>query len=919
MLFVVVLGIAILIAACSGGGGGGAPRIDGYTVSGTVADSAGNGLKDVTVTFSDVTDTVQTDAKGMWTSPELKGEVTVTPIHDDYNFTPGSMKVTQTRDDVNFTAEKTAVPDPDSKYAVSGTIKDNDGNALQDVKVTFSGVTDTVKTDAKGTWTSPDVKGEVTVSPVHDDYNFTPKNIKVTKGRDDVNFTAEKKTVAPQPGPTLKVEANITEIEPEEKVTVSATIGGTDASGVDIAWAATAADNSVAGVFDDNSSASGDSVMWTAPDVAGAYTITATATIEGESLSGSVYITVKSSGDNGDPGEPHERLKIEIDGAPNSMLGGRTVDLNADVTGTFAEDAKVTWTVSGGQLNRTAGNNIIWTAPEQTGQFTITATAATEDESDVATVGIGVQFEPLSLEVTFTPEQVAMETIVSLTASVSGTNANTATIAWTSSFAEGLSSLRGSQVEWTAPENQDSYTITATARAGSDTVEQTITIDVGLCATGALDSRHDPCGLFTIAQMGHIRHHLDGHFALIDDIDASEATDWPVIGGLGFPPIGSIDNPFTGSFNGRGNTIHNLQVIFPDNEYVGLFGYVGQDARVENVNIDGANVKGKKYVGILAGFARDAEIDMVTTSGSVESEQGFVGGVVGVNQDRGSVKRSSSSSEVTSPMTGGADRVGGLVGWNVGDIVNGEATGVTVVGETFVGGLVGHNVGTVRDSSADNNSETEGIQHVGGLAGLNVGSISSTTSSGNVTGQNMVGGLVGTNDTTGTIMRSSVGLVTKTILSRKGFAGGLVGLNEEGATIEESYAAGLFARVKASNAVVGGLVGSNIGNITRSYSYGLTIEGNTAGGLAGHNDGQIYETYSINSLADGPTVGGLVDYGSPNNVSRSYWAVVGDEINRSGGGTRKTVSQMKRQSTYEGWSTHYWDFSGMYPTLVNTP
>ena len=97
---------------------------------------------------------------------------------------------------------------------------------------------------------------------------------------------------------------------------------------------------------------------------------------------------------------------------------------------------------------------------------------------------------------------------------------------------------------------------------------------------------------------------------------------------------------------------------------------------------------------------------------------------------------------VNATVTGG-EAVGGLVGDTRGTVSNSYSTG-SVSGDDDVGGLVGWNYGsTVRNSYST--SSVTGNTDVGGLVGDNWGTVSNSYSSGNVTGSysSVVGGLVG--------------------------------------------------------------------------------------------------------------------------------------------------------------------------------
>ena len=72
-------------------------------------------------------------------------------------------------------------------------------------------------------------------------------------------------------------------------------------------------------------------------------------------------------------------------------------------------------------------------------------------------------------------------------------------------------------------------------------------------------------------------------------------------------PIGTRDNPYTGVFDGNGETISNLTV--EGTSFLGLFGCIGVGGKVENLTLTGATITAKssteviKCVGVLAGYS----------------------------------------------------------------------------------------------------------------------------------------------------------------------------------------------------------------------------------------------------------------------------------------------------------------------------
>ena len=192
-------------------------------------------------------------------------------------------------------------------------------------------------------------------------------------------------------------------------------------------------------------------------------------------------------------------------------------------------------------------------------------------------------------------------------------------------------------------------------------------------------------------------------------------------------------------------------------------------------------------------------------------EQDRVGILAGYS--RGTISNASATGTVTANGFGG-----GLIGKSSGSVANSWAA-VTVAGTTptssSMGGLVGWNNtgGTIQDSYATGNvTAGTGGTRAGGLTAQSNGSILRSYATGAVSGGSQgVGGLVGFN-TGATIVNSyATGAVTATA-----FAGGLVGFNT-GATIVNSHATGAVPQ-----SLGGGLVGINAAgaSIDRSYATG---------------------------------------------------------------------------------------------------
>ena len=64
-------------------------------------------------------------------------------------------------------------------------------------------------------------------------------------------------------------------------------------------------------------------------------------------------------------------------------------------------------------------------------------------------------------------------------------------------------------------------------------------------------------------------------------------------------PIGSVDNPYRGRFEGT-FMINNLTIYAPDEDYVGMFRAISNESHVD-IHLQNANVVGRNYVGAIAG------------------------------------------------------------------------------------------------------------------------------------------------------------------------------------------------------------------------------------------------------------------------------------------------------------------------------
>jgi predicted ribosomally synthesized peptide with SipW-like signal peptide len=209
-----------------------------------------------------------------------------------------------------------------------------------------------------------------------------------------------------------------------------------------------------------------------------------------------------------------------------------------------------------------------------------------------------------------------------------------------------------------------------------------------------------------------VRNDLGEKYYLVRDLDDTSAgydTHVEDPSG-GWNPIGKdkpddSDKPFTGRFDGDGQTIEDLKIERPTKDGVGLFART--DGMLKDVGIEGAEITGDEGVGALVGKQIGGTVRRAYASGSVSGGFSYTGGLVGSNYTDATIEESYATADVTAGRKGTDPREG----------ENGEVT----FGE-YVGGLVGGIEGTVKNSYATGDVTSGGNEYdddgVGGLVGL---------------------------------------------------------------------------------------------------------------------------------------------------------------------------------------------------------
>ncbi len=209
----------------------------------------------------------------------------------------------------------------------------------------------------------------------------------------------------------------------------------------------------------------------------------------------------------------------------------------------------------------------------------------------------------------------------------------------------------------------------------------------------------------------------------------------------------------------------------------------------------------------------------------------------------------------------GFSRVGGLVGYQYGTTITQSYVTGDVLGNNQVGGLVGHCRGTIIESYATGN--VLGGSQVGGLVGHQEYStfIIQSYATGHVSGSSAIGGLVGHQSSSQYYYASITQSYAAGAVSGESYLGGLVGYQEGyRSSITQSYALGDVS----GSYRVGGLTGTTTdASISQSYASGNILSlGETAGGLTGvlSYGGEITQSYASGNVSGIDYIGGLAGY-----------------------------------------------------------
>lgn len=305
-----------------------------------------------------------------------------------------------------------------------------------------------------------------------------------------------------------------------------------------------------------------------------------------------------------------------------------------------------------------------------------------------------------------------------------------------------------------------------------------------------------------------------------------------------------FDGLFSGQYNVNGidlvdagddHSITNLTINVDNaqgNHYAfGLFGWVGKDGTIRNLNINNIKVQytgsnNDIKLGGLAGYCDTGTgISNIKINGGTITGGTYTGGIVG-KSDR--IINDCTVSNISSLTA--KQYAGGIVGYTTKSVSNSNVSSVpTLTGEVDAGGIAGYITGSISNSNVSTVNTLRGGAKVGGIAGYIAGSISNS----NVSTVNTLGGGSDTGGVAGYITGSSSNCTVNTIttLSGIGSIGGIAGYTT--GSISNSNVSNVTTLTGEGN--VGGIVGNTTSTVSTCNVSGVTTLKGTesVGGIAG--------------------------------------------------------------------------------------
>ena len=317
-------------------------------------------------------------------------------------------------------------------------------------------------------------------------------------------------------------------------------------------------------------------------------------------------------------------------------------------------------------------------------------------------------------------------------------------------------------------------------------------------------------------------HPLYNDYTVTQDIDFS--------GQPFFPMRSSLEN-----FDGQGHTLSNLTIDWPF-DGAGLFEKIANGNNLSNLNLENVTIKGVNQVGAFCGILGSRSIlsncHLLGTN-NISGTGNYIGGITGGNSNSQTLSGCSVSNATT---VSGVDFVGGLIG--EGYTIANSSSAAIVKGENNVGGIAGHCYGMVSDCTSSAQITATGNLAggiIGGtttkdVVGYSAGKVAQSSFTGSVSGNDYVGGIIGTGGRDNSITTSfSTGTISG--------ASNVGGISGAGCVVTNCYSLSEITGTDA--ATTAGIVGGEISKPIEKCYFAGTLKGGSQYGIS--SGGKLYQ------------------------------------------------------------------------------
>ena len=242
--------------------------------------------------------------------------------------------------------------------------------------------------------------------------------------------------------------------------------------------------------------------------------------------------------------------------------------------------------------------------------------------------------------------------------------------------------------------------------------------------------------------------------------------------------------------------------------------------------------------GLFGFIGSKGEVKNLTASGEIKATA-YAGGIAGASM--GKITQCVNAVIVSGSLDKGtrAQCIGGIVGANgYGGTITGCSNRGDVTGEEHIGGITGSNF-TATITGCSNTGNVTGYSSIGGIAGDNYeGTLTGCNNTGDVSGDDEIGGVVGYSDGSLTACYNA-GIVKLTNSDSRSNAGGIIGDTGSSAITIACYNTGNVTSEPVGEGNLGGIVGESDLNFSTCYWVISTVPGAPSAGIGTGSDTSI--------------------------------------------------------------------------------